>query len=344
MNHHPDRSVRILLLGARRRIFFVERLRAAARALGKEVFVVYADTDDLDPAAHVCDAFVRIPSSSASDYVEAVAATIREWRIALTVPWNDKDIDVINRHRSTAFSGFDFFLPPEEATRVFLDKLEFARWCQSSAVPHPRMLARDNSSPALPCVVKPRFGQGSVGVTICHDEVDYRYGLRHADEPVVQEFVDGEEITVDVYCWPVSLVFACVPRLRLKTRGGEVLIAKTVSDRFARPLAETIARALRIDGPFNFQYIVSNGRPHVIEANPRMGGGTDLSVAAGADLPRYLLERVLTGRLSSAPPAIREGLVMSRYHDAVFFAHPPEAAATAPRMSLEAERAGQIAI
>ena len=102
--------------------------------------------------------------------------------------------------------------------------------------------------------------------------------------------------------------------------------------------------ALRIDGPFNFQYIVSNGRPHVIEANPRMGGGTDLSVAAGADLPRYLLERVLTGRLSSAPPAIREGLVMSRYHDAVFFAHPPEAAATAPRMSLEAERAGQIAI
>ena len=314
-----DRFVRVLLLGARRRVFLIERLRIAASALDKELFLLCADTDDLDPTIHFCDEFAIIPSSSDPSYVMSVASLIEEWRIDITVPWNDKDIWVINNHRDTAFAPFVFSLPSCDVTRLFLDKLKFAEWCASNSVPHPRVFGIEDA-PTFPCIVKPRFGQGSVGVTICQDRTDYLYGIKHAESPIVQELVTGQEFTVDVYCWPVSKVFACVPRLRIKTRGGEVLIAKIVSDRFAKPLAEVIARSLNIEGLFNFQYIVAGDRPYVIEANPRMGGGTDLSIAAGVDIPLYLIERLMTGNLTSLPPIIREGLVMSRFHKAVFFA------------------------
>ena len=59
-----------------------------------------------------------------------------------------------------------------------------------------------------------------------------------------------------------------------------------------RPGARVRPR-FRFDGPINVQCRLSHGRPIVFEINPRFSGGIPLTIAAGADFPRMLLELAL---------------------------------------------------
>ena len=64
---------------------------------------------------------------------------------------------------------------------------------------------------------------------------------------------------------------------------------------------------------------VVDGRPVVFEINPRFSGGIPLTIAAGVDVPRLLIELAL-GR--SVRPRVGEflaGLWMSSYETSVFF-------------------------
>ena len=51
------------------------------------------------------------------------------------------------------------------------------------------------------------------------------------DEPIVQEFLQGKEYTVDIFLDFKSNIITVVPRLRISTRSGEISkgkIEKTV--------------------------------------------------------------------------------------------------------------------
>jgi carbamoyl-phosphate synthase large subunit len=56
----------------------------------------------------------------------------------------------------------------------------------------------------------------------------------------------------------------------------------------------------------------------VIEINARYGGGFPLSLEAGADFPRWMLEELLGLPSTASPDDWRSGLVMLRYDAAVF--------------------------
>jgi carbamoyl-phosphate synthase large subunit len=60
-----------------------------------------------------------------------------------------------------------------------------------------------------------------------------------------------------------------------------------------------------------------NGPPRFFEVNPRFGGGSPLSIAAGANLPRYVLQEAL-GLPIDKNIDFKDNLMMLRYDQAVF--------------------------
>lgn len=319
-----EKEIHLLFLGARRRVFLISRFRQAAEHLGFKVIICTADTDRLDPISHIGDCFFELPTCKMDTYVPTLIALQQEHQFDLIIPWNDAEIAVLNEHRDELGLGDALLLPPADVTDLFLDKLRFNEWCEKSGLTHPMSLSTD--ALCYPCIVKPRFGQGSMGVTRCDDELDLQYALRRADQPLIQRYIEGVEYTVDVLCWPTGRVFSAVPRRRIKTRGGEVLISRVEFDLYYFDLAAKISEKLQFVGIFNFQYIVADGVPYVLEANPRFGGGSDLSLQAGSDFPRYVLEIATQGKICAESPDVQEGVVMSRYHDACFFQEDPSVA------------------
>jgi carbamoyl-phosphate synthase large subunit len=65
-----------------------------------------------------------------------------------------------------------------------------------------------------------------------------------------------------------------------------------------------------------------------IEINPRFGGGVPLSIRAGADSPRWLLELLLGREPEIEMAGWRDGLFMLRYDEGIFV--PPEALPRTP--------------
>jgi carbamoyl-phosphate synthase large subunit len=54
-----------------------------------------------------------------------------------------------------------------------------------------------------------------------------------------------------------------------------------------------------------------------MEINPRFGGGIPLSLQAGADFPRWIIEMMLGREPALALDGSQDGIVMLRY-DAIF--------------------------
>ena len=169
-----------------------------------------------------------------------------------------------------------------------------------------------------PLIAKPRSGSSSVGVQRVATP-DALATLRDLDY-VVEEIAPGNEHTVDIYVDRFGTLVTAVPRRRLETRGGEVSKGLTVRHDGLIALAARVAASLEdAFGALNFQCFVDplTGRLAIIELNARFGGGFPLSDAAGAHVPRWMIED-LAGLPSSASADFQDGLVMLRYDDAIF--------------------------
>ena len=135
------------------------------------------------------------------------------------------------------------------------------------------------------------------------------------DQLLVQDYVPGQEFTVDVYRTRDGEVKAVVPRQRLLVRSGEVDQGVTINDQ------EIIDMTLKLVdimdglwGVFCCQCRRPDGEaPHFFELNPRFGGGVPLSLAAGVDFPLYLLQEVLGLPITAEFGKFKRNLLMMRY-------------------------------
>ena len=55
-----------------------------------------------------------------------------------------------------------------------------------------------------------------------------------------------------------------------------------------------------------------------IEVNPRFGGGVPLSIKAGANFPKWLLQELINRKPNIQFDNFKDGLIMLRYDDEIW--------------------------
>lgn len=133
-------------------------------------------------------------------------------------------------------------------------------------------------------VVKERYGAGGAGAGIALDAdgaVRHAAGLAH---PIFQPYIEGEEVSVDVYVDGRGRVKGVIPRRRIRVVNGESQLTRTFRDAALERMCAEMARRLGAYGHVLFQLIGDrHGNWHVLECNARFGGASTLSIAAGLD-------------------------------------------------------------
>jgi carbamoyl-phosphate synthase large subunit len=116
--------------------------------------------------------------------------------------------------------------------------------------------------------------------------------LEYLDDPIVQEFIQGDEYTIDVLVDFLGKVQCAVPRLRIETRAGEVSKAITINDKDIIDWSYRVTELMSgVIGCVTLQcFKQKNGELKFIEINPRFGGGFPLTAAAGANYPLWILQ------------------------------------------------------
>ncbi len=109
-----------------------------------------------------------------------------------------------------------------------------------------------------------------------------------------------------------------VPRERVVIRAGVIDRGRTSNDPALIDLALACAAAIPFAGAVNIQCRVVNGRPVVFEINPRFSGGIPLTIAAGADFPRMLLDLAAGRPVAPAIGAFTPDFWMTSYEASIF--------------------------
>jgi carbamoyl-phosphate synthase large subunit len=110
---------------------------------------------------------------------------------------------------------------------------------------------------------------------------------------IFQEYLPGNEYTIDVLSDMNKEPIMAVPRLRIQTKAGVSTKGRIVNDQNTETECMNIAKHVGIRGPCCIQMKESaEGILKIIEINPRFGGGTIFTTLAGANFPAMIIDMI----------------------------------------------------
>ena len=93
----------------------------------------------------------------------------------------------------------------------------------------------------------------------------------------------------------------------------------TIKNDLITSICVKIADILSAIGTITSQCIVNEGIPYFTEINARFGGGAPLSLAAGANMPLWLLAQIANIKIDIPKiSSYKEGLHLTRFDDSFF--------------------------
>ncbi|WP_347552558.1 ATP-grasp domain-containing protein [Pseudalkalibacillus hwajinpoensis] len=114
-------------------------------------------------------------------------------------------------------------------------------------------------------------------------------------ELMVLEFLEGFEYSIDCLAYDGELHLA-IPRKKVEGRVRELEDNKALLD-----LARALHNEYNIDFISNIQVKFSNGIPKLLEINPRMAGGLNISCLSGVNIPYEAIKLLLHGNHETQP-------------------------------------------
>lgn len=157
---------------------------------------------------------------------------------------------------------------------------------------------------AYPALIKPRNSSGSRGIVYVKKRADlmvlYLKARKQYPLPIIQEYIpDGGE----VYGIGLLLNFKSETRAsfvykRLRShpvRGGPSTLRESVKREDVREIAESLMKSLQWTGIAHVEFKIDprDGRPKLLEVNPRFWGSLQLAIESGIDFP-FLLYKMAT--------------------------------------------------
>ncbi|PJG45160.1 hypothetical protein CAF53_25495 (plasmid) [Sphingobium sp. LB126] len=222
-------------------------------------------------------------ATDVDNYIAAIRAAVDLYSIDFIFPIHDEEIRVISQAK---FNGSLVVGAPNLSSEMVLactDKLNMGRRCLENGIESPSTLNSREffAAPFYPVFVKPRYGVGSQGARV----VEHKEQVAQLDsgiDLVFQEVCEKPEVTVDVLSTKYGHI--AVSRERLEVKAGVSTKARVWYSPELAEIAGKIANGFRLDGLFCFQAMKRDGRWFVTDINPRSGGATAMTVAAGINL------------------------------------------------------------
>jgi carbamoyl-phosphate synthase large subunit len=248
------------------------------------------------------------------DFVPHLLALCRRHRIDVLVPTVDSELVAVAAAADDfEAAGVRLLLARKSTLLICLDKLTLLGACEG-VVPVGRFAALDGAFPArdweFPVMIKPRAGSGSRGIEKVASAARLA-AMPHDGQLLVQEYLPGEEYSVDVLAAGDGRIVAAVPRARLKVDSGVAVTARTLHDPELEDLARRVATRIGLRYAANIQFRRNaKGTPTLLEVNARFPGTMPLTVESGINMPLLALRDVLGQPPPAGPMPFRDVAVV----------------------------------
>ncbi|MCI1477727.1 MAG: ATP-grasp domain-containing protein [Clostridium beijerinckii] len=318
----------LLITAIGKRVQLIKHLKQSFNVIG-------VDAGDFNPAKSFVHKFYKVPKANETNYIEKLLEICEKEKIKVLIPLFEGEFEILHNERKQFKDiGVTILLCNKEILNLCKDKVETFKFFVNSEISVPKVYNKEEIEDIikygdidkLPLIIKPKDGMGSQNVFKINNITELKFFKGYIKDGIVQEFIAGDEYTVDALVDLEGNPIYIVPRKRIEVRSGEVV--KSSTEKNGAIIEETLKvinrlnklrdnEGLALQGPLTIQFFKNgNGEVYLLEINPRFGGGVPLSFEAGADYGKCILD-ILNDKRIEFINEFKE-LAMLRYEEAVF--------------------------
>lgn len=289
--------------------------------------VVGLDSDPLAPGLYQCDIAKYVPPTYSNVFLARLVDVCVKERVNVLFPVTDdsvlllsKNVDLLNKN------SIGNLLPPNKIVELVINKHNLYNALEIANVPVAKFKLPKSKDDVekfverigLPVCFKKTFGsrgQGFVKVDILKNALKE---YEHDPQRIVCEFLPGTEYEVEAVYDENGRLVTMSPRKKLEYRLELGLTLKSVtinSVELCKLVEETINAIGGWVGPCSVELKESyDGKPKIIEMNPRFVTPTYLLTAAGVNMPEISTKLALKETINNIKTqnSAREGVYLTR--------------------------------
>ena len=248
----------------------------------KEVILHGAGQPISNHGPFVYQSYHTLPSIHEPGWLKAIVDLCQKLAIDYVFPAYDDVIVALVRQRAeipaTVLTGTTEVCELTRSKSKTYDRLK-------SVVRVPR-LYKTAEAQDFPLFVKPDRGQGSQGAQLVRDQAELAEATQSIKDPIVCEFLPGEEYTVDCFSDREHGLMFFGARERLRMRNGIAVHTRSVTLNEAEVFAERIHKSLCMRGAWFFQLKrAASGELVLLEVAPRIAGSMSTHRVQGVNFP-----------------------------------------------------------
>lgn len=274
--------------------------------------VIGADTNlfGYTAGSMLADRYYQLPMADTNSYLQELETIARIEKADKIIPIHDLEIERIAAGDHIYLKDKSL-IPPINLIQTVKDKMVCSLQMEKMGIKVPAMV-----KPHTPVkkILRDRFGVGSKGIWIYEkDEIPIV-----KEGQFLQEYIKGEEYTVDILSDKNGAILYAVPRIRLEVKSGVATKVKIEHNTELISLAEKIWKMYPIPGCSNIQFMKRGGAYFFIELNYRFSGcgaATLLAMEGGANTLLDILEEKTVVK----KPSVAWDSIVTRYYEEVIY-------------------------
>ena len=305
----------ILLTSVGRRAYMVKYFQEALNGQG-EVHV--CNSDDKTVAFHYADKYFISPLIYDDKYIPYMVEYCILNNIKIIISLFDMDLLVLAKNREKFEKiGTRLIVSDKTFIEICNDKWKTYNFLKNNGFLTPKTFltlqqtlnAIDSGDLLYPIIVKPRFGCGSIALSIAENEMALLYLYRKntrivnesylkyesssTDEKIIfQEYINGQEYGADIINDLNGHYRSVVLRKKLAMRAGETDIAEIVDNEYIENELIRLGKKTCHIGNLDCDVFLEGDKVYILEMNARFGGGYPFSHLAGVNLPLAIINWV----------------------------------------------------
>jgi carbamoyl-phosphate synthase large subunit len=322
-------NLSILFTCIGRRVSLLNSFRRAGRQLKIDLTLLGTDATELSSALQLCDKGFPVRPITHANYIKQLLSIVRTNNVKLLIPTVDLDLKLLAQNKPKfAAAGCCVLVSKPNVVDICQDKRKTFRFLLKNGFDTPLTMspraALSKKKLNWPCFLKPWDGYASRGNAIVNNREELLFFAKRIPNTICQEFIKGTEHTCDVYVDFNMEVRCVVPRKRIEIRAGEVSKGQVVKHPRIMSEAARLVKALGAGpGVITLQlFLTGDGKIKFVEINPRFGGGVPLSIKAGANFPKWILQELLGRKTNIRFNGFKDNLIMLRYDSEVWLENP----------------------
>lgn len=274
-----------------------------------DYFILGIDMQDLCVGNFICDKYISCSSVKSDNYKNFIENILDTYKI---------NCIFVGSAELLFFSIQKEFYEKKFNCRIFINNTSFIKIANNKKLTYDFCKENNINIPEIkknyerPIIIKPKEGCGSIGVHILKSDKDKNIEI--AEDCIIQKFIEGDEYTVDILSDNDGNFMIAVPKKRLLVKNGQSFKSIVCKDESVINFCRDICNKMKNKSAINIQVIKENttNKIFLIEINPRFATTINLSIEAGVNIPKMMIEN------DYSKNDYQDGLVMVRDYKEYF--------------------------